>query len=212
MTATESLAGFDEEEWTILYSTPEAAYPPYPHLALPAPVPPQNSQQMYGSPPEYPAFQSVANQNHPTIYSPWSHLSRAVDSVTTGLGRLALHTPAAIPPTFSQQHPSPITPLAPSTGNEPLSAPAAHPTALPASMQSRSSRRARTDSLADFIGRENGRSVCMWTNSAGEVCGYGSRYGLVKRHVRRVHLRVRYCCSLTTNGQSFQLLNLFKAL
>ena len=44
----------------------------------------------------------------------------------------------------------------------------------------------------DFIRRDGNRYACRWRDSYGRVCGYKSRFGLVKRHVRRVHFRFRY--------------------
>jgi len=43
-----------------------------------------------------------------------------------------------------------------------------------------------------FVEGDHNGHTCTWSDSSGSVCGYKSRYRLVKRHIQRVHFGLRY--------------------
>ena len=45
----------------------------------------------------------------------------------------------------------------------------------------------------EYIQRiSGGKSKCIWNDANGDECGFQSSSSLVKRHVRTVHLKIRY--------------------
>jgi uncharacterized Zn-finger protein len=61
------------------------------------------------------------------------------------------------------------------------------------SAQSSTASPPATVNTDDYIQRvTGGKSKCVWNDASGHECGFQSSSSLVKRHVRTVHLKIRY--------------------
>ena len=111
------------------------------------------------------ALHPSTTHSHPTSSGSHHHRNPSGNSHSTG-------SPPQTPPTPS----SPAL----SAKNEPVqsSSTASPPAAV------------KTD---DHIQRiSGGKSKCIWNDASGNECGFQSSSSLVKRHVRTVHLKIRY--------------------
>ena len=83
-----------------------------------------------------------------------------------------------------------------STGSPPPTPPTPSSPALSAKNESAQSSTASPPAAVntdDYIQRVNGgKSKCVWNDASGHECGFQSSSSLVKRHVRTVHLKIRY--------------------
>ena len=167
------------------------------HFGLPTLNFPENPQPVVDAPPAHLGYWAMAAANDPPVYSALREFTQGVDSMTDALGKLELY-PSAIPsPTFGQWHPSPTIPHSLPPDNELLPISAVHFPFISAPMSSADSGPALGGFWDCFIRRDRGGSVCTWSDSPDDVCGYRSRFTLVKRHVKRVHFGERYDASVT---------------
>lgn len=83
-----------------------------------------------------------------------------------------------------------------STGSPPPTPPTPSSPALSAKNESAQSSTASPPAVVntdDYIQRmSGGKSKCVWNGASGIECGFQSSSSLVKRHVRTVHLKIRY--------------------
>ena len=83
-----------------------------------------------------------------------------------------------------------------STGSPPQTPPTPSSPALSAKNESAQSSTASPPAAVntdEYIQRINGgKSKCVWNDASGSECGFQSSSSLVKRHVRTVHLKIRY--------------------
>ena len=116
---------------------------------------------------------SSASRSHPTPSDSRHHRNLSSNSHSTG-------SPPQTPPTPS----SPAL----STKNENELAQSSSTASPPAAVN--------TDEHIQRI--SSGKSKCIWNDPSGNECGFQSSSSLVKRHVRTVHLKIRYAsfCSL----------------
>jgi hypothetical protein len=132
--------------------------------------------------------ESTATTNGSAVQPTPPDFMHTVDSVTDQLGKLNFSS-AAVPPTLLYIPTTSPRFLPSDNGLLPSSIACRRP--LPTS-NSTDPRPAQNGIRDRSVIPDNGRFVCMWTDGIGEVCGYKSSPGLVKRHIRRVHLGMRY--------------------
>ena len=119
---------------------------------------------------------------HPSSSSSHSHPSSSGSRHSRNLSSNS-HSTGSPPPTPS----TPSSPALSSKNESPQSSSTASPPA--------------TVNTDDHIQRmSGGKSRCIWNDANGNECGFQSSSSLVKRHVRTVHLKIRYvvfCLSWT---------------
>lgn len=97
-----------------------------------------------------------------------------------------------------------------STGSPPQTPPTPSSPALSAKNESAQSSTASppaTVNTDEYILRiSGGKSKCIWNDANGSECGFQSSSSLVKRHVRTVHLKIRYVASTLSALNSTYLL------
>ncbi|KAF9651917.1 hypothetical protein BDM02DRAFT_461974 [Thelephora ganbajun] len=105
--------------------------------------------------------------------------------------------PTALHPSSSgSRHHRNLSSNSHSTGSPPQTPPTPSSPALSAKDESAQSSTAsppaavNTDDHIQRIG--GGKSKCVWNDASGNECGFQSSSSLVKRHVRTVHLKIRY--------------------
>jgi len=153
----------------------------------------------FGSADSYPVSRSLGNGspslNRRVRSSPYS----ANHQQTRGLP-LALH-PSTAPQTHPQSsgsgHRRNLSNNSHSTGSPPHTPLTPSSPALSAKNDSaQSSSTASPPAVVntdDYIQRiSGGKSKCVWNDASGNECGFQSSSSLVKRHVRTVHLKIRY--------------------
>lgn len=175
---------FADEEWTRFLSSTLVSHPDHSHPSLFATSFDQNSQPVDQL--VYPGHQIVTTPNDPAMGS-----VQTIGSVTADFEKLGIHPSPLVPPTVNQwsllldvQRPLP-------PNNEFLASSTIAPPILPptSTMNPEPAHEALQE---DFIKRSTSGYICTWTGNHGDICGFTSRLGLVKRHAKRVHLGMRY--------------------
>ena len=125
-------------------------------------------------------------------YSPYHHQQ-------TRSWPVALHPSASShsnPPSSDSSHRRNLSNNSYSTGSPPQTPPTPSSPALSAKNESAQSSTASppaTVNTDDYIQKvAGGKTKCIWNDASGNECGFQSSSSLVKRHVRTVHLKIRY--------------------
>ena len=125
-------------------------------------------------------------------YSPYHHQTKSWP--------VALHPSSSShshPPSSGSSHRRNLSNNSHSTGSPPRTPPSPpSPTLSTKNESAQSSSTASPPAVIntdDYIQRiSGGKSKCLWNDASGNECGFQSSSSLVKRHVRTVHLKIRY--------------------
>lgn len=125
-------------------------------------------------------------------YSPYHHQTKSWP--------VALHPSSSSlshPPSSGSRHCRNPSNNSHSTGSPPPTPPSPSSPALSTKNESAQSSSTASPPAAvntdDHIQRiSGGKSKCIWNDASGNECGFQSSSSLVKRHVRTVHLKIRY--------------------
>ena len=98
-----------------------------------------------------------------------------------------------------------------STGSPPQTPPTPSSPALSAKNESAQSSTASppaTVNTDDYIQKvSGGKTKCIWNDPSGNECGFQSSSSLVKRHVRTVHLKIRYVYLRLSSSELYLLVH-----
>jgi hypothetical protein len=125
-------------------------------------------------------------------YSPYHHQTKSWP--------VALHPSSSSnshPPSSGSRHRRNLSNNSHSTGSPPQTPPSPPSPALSTKNESAQSSSTAsppaTVNTDEYIQRvSGGKSKCIWNDASGNECGFQSSSSLVKRHVRTVHLKIRY--------------------
>ena len=125
-------------------------------------------------------------------YAPYHHQTKSWP--------IALHPSSAShsnPPSSDSRHRRNPSGNSHSTGSPPQTPPT--PSSPPLSPKNESAQSSSTASPPAVVNTDDhiqrisgGKSKCIWNDASSNECGFQSSSSLVKRHVRTVHLKIRY--------------------
>lgn len=144
-------------------------------------------------------------------YSPYHHQTKSWPA--------ALHPSSSShthPPSSDSRHHRNLSSNSHSTGSPPRTPPTPSSPALSAKNDSAQSSSTASPPAAvntdDYIQRiSGGKSKCIWSDASGNECGFQSSSSLVKRHVRTVHLKIRYV-AFCSSAVDYTYLSILPAL
>jgi len=196
MTEPDQLPTCAKEEWNDLSSALLKIHLHHVNLVLPTIVSLQSPRSVVDPQLVHPGYQAIATPDDPVVRPAHPDPMQMIDSAATELAEPELHPPVLAQPAPGLRRPphNPSHSLPLDNGSLPIST--VYPPAAPTPTSSAVPGLDWSGLWESFIARGDDGYKCTWSDIT-HTCRYESRYGLVKRHVQRVHFGIRYGASVT---------------